>query len=138
MNPRAGSSSCGDETPRSSSTPSTCAYAEAREDVGQLGKPAAAKREAGIGDRRAAAASAAGSRSIATSASARAEDVEHRARMAAAAERRVDVNAVVAQREPGERFGEQNGNVPAIEALLHRAAQRLKPSSPARQAGRGR
>jgi hypothetical protein len=41
--------------------------------------------------------------------------------MAAAAERRVDVDAVGAHGEGGERFGEQHGHVPVGARRAHRA-----------------
>ena len=50
--------------------------------------------------------------------------------MTAAAERRVDVDAVVADRERCERFVEEDGNMAAIACVGIRQRQRLKPCRP--------
>ena len=91
--PRAASSICGEEIPRSSSTPSTCASARAARTSGSSENHARRKTKRASSRASAAAEdSACGSRSTPTRRPPRAKSGEHGARMTAATVGRVDVD----------------------------------------------
>ena len=113
--PRAGSSICGDETPRSRRTPCTCSMPRAGEHRRQVGEAGVLDREARVvgevASARARSATASGSRSIAIRQPGDDSRSRIAARVAAAAEGAVDVEAVGRRDERFDRLVQEDGDV---------------------------
>ncbi len=117
LKPRAGSSSWNEETPRSSTTPSSDGHAGAGEQRDHVAEAAVQQMQpAGMaGGQRGAAGDGVG---IAVDRPQGAVDgAEDRRRIAAAAERAVEIDAAVARRQGGEHLVQHHRNVAGLEAL---------------------
>lgn len=120
LKPRAGSSTCGEDTPRSSNTPDTFDAAR-RKRAAHRGKAVMHDREARIGHRL---------RRLDRSRilverdqpPGRPEPREHRAAVTAAPERAVDVDAVRTRHERFDRFVQQHR--PMLQFVSHRGRLR--------------
>ena len=133
-NPRCGSSICGEEMPRSSSTPSI--RATIRSSSSTLGRRRRTTRGGSeTRDRSSvrARACAAGSRSRATRRPSAPERVENAAAVTAATERGVDVDAAGLDRQRGHGFFEQDRDMGR-----HRASEREAVELGRQTAGRER